>query len=217
MTDRLRRLYELIPKCKVFADIGCDHGYIAKQVLDYNLADKVYASDVSALSLEKAEKLVGMAYEGRFYTFVSDGFERLPEDIDCAMIAGMGGEEICKILTSAKRLPETLILQPMKNADKLRRLVVSLFYGVEKDCTFISQGKYYDVIKARKSLPVPQYSEMQYKYGRDNLNLNDDFSSVMKKRIDTLKKALIGVKGEAEGATIAAEIREIEGVLNEDK
>jgi lysophospholipase L1-like esterase len=34
VAERLKELFSLIPNCKVFADIGCDHGYIAKAMLD---------------------------------------------------------------------------------------------------------------------------------------------------------------------------------------
>ena len=34
MADRLKTLLSLISPCKQFADVGCDHGYMAKAVLD---------------------------------------------------------------------------------------------------------------------------------------------------------------------------------------
>ena len=169
MTERLEIIFSLIDRCGTFADIGCDHGYISQKVLERGLADKVYAADISAASLKKARDLIGDGYGTAFSCYVSDGFSALPHDIDTALIAGMGGEEICAIITAAEVLPETLILQPMKNADKVRRLLVGLGYGTDKDYTFFSAGKYYDIIRAAKSLPVRGYSETEYVYGKDNV------------------------------------------------
>ena len=99
MTDRLNKIFSLIPNCKVFADVGCDHGYLSKAVLDGKKAQKVYFSDLSKNCLDKAKRLL-FDYEqkGEAIGVVSNGFENLEGDIDCALVAGMGGEEILLIL-----------------------------------------------------------------------------------------------------------------------
>ena len=142
MTKRLETLFSLVEPCRVFADIGCDHGMISREVLSRNVAEKVYAADISAPSLKKAVGLIGGDFDGRFFAFVSDGFDKLPDDIDCALIAGLGGEETVHILSAKKKLPDTLVLQPMKNAEKVRRKVVALGYGIDKDFTFFASDKY---------------------------------------------------------------------------
>ena len=167
MTERLERIFSLIPACDVFADIGCDHGYISKKVLETGRAKKVYASDISAPSLKKAVGLIGDGYDGRFFTFVSDGFENLPKDIDTALIAGMGGEEIIKILTEAPFLPEKLVLQPMKNVRKVREFAVGIGYAVMIDRVFSEGYMFYDLISLKKGEDT--LTEEEKEYGRTNL------------------------------------------------
>ena len=58
MTDRLKRIFEEIPPCSSFADVGCDHGYIAEKMLESGKCNHVIISDISAPSLKKAEKLL---------------------------------------------------------------------------------------------------------------------------------------------------------------
>ena len=66
-----------------------------------------------------------------------NGLERIEkQEIDDIVIAGMGGEEICSILESATFLPKTLVLQPMKNADKVRKCALKLGYKFEKETLF---------------------------------------------------------------------------------
>ena len=106
MTNRLETIFNHIPSCEVFADIGCDHGYIAKAMLDSGKAQKVIIADVSEKCLKKAEELLSDYIAiGRAESKVSDGFTKVGE-CSVALIAGMGGEEIVHILSQAKVLPK---------------------------------------------------------------------------------------------------------------
>lgn len=169
MTDRLNKIFSLIPNCKVFADVGCDHGYLSKAVLDGKKAQKVYFSDLSKNCLDKAKRLL-FDYEqkGEAIGVVSNGFENLEGDIDCALVAGMGGEEILLILKNAKTLPNTLILQPMKNAEKVRRFLNAVGYVLSTDVTFKADGKFYDIICASKG--KESLTEDEAFFGKDNLS-----------------------------------------------
>lgn len=214
MTARLEKLYSLIDDCGVFADIGCDHGYISQAVLKGGKAEKVYASDISAASLKKARSLIGDGYKGRFFTFLSDGFDGLPGDVDECLIAGLGGEEICAVLSRAKTLPDTLILQPMKNAEKVRRLVVSLDYGVIGDFTFYAADKYYDVIKAVKRGGERVYSDDEYAYGMDNVKRGGvDFMRFVGFKLNQLTSVFDKIIDENEKARVAREIEKLKGFL----
>lgn len=192
MTNRLEKIFSQIPSCKVFADIGCDHGYIAKAMLDLNKAEKVIIADVSAKCLSKAEELLSDYIScGRAESKVSDGFDNVGE-CSVALIAGMGGEEIVNILTKAKNLPEKLVLQPMKNCDKVRYLVVELGYRIEKDFLFKAGGKFYDLIVLVKGKDVLTKDEAEF--GRDNLNnKNADFIEMIKNKIDKYEEYLVGI------------------------
>ena len=70
--NRLETIASLIRPCKVFADIGCDHGYISLFVARSALAEKIIATDISALSLDKARRVMA-DYPAEF--FVGDGFD----------------------------------------------------------------------------------------------------------------------------------------------
>lgn len=186
MTDRLNKIFSVIPECEVFADVGCDHGYIAKAMLDSGKCKKAIISDISAKCLEKAEKLTSeYIKEGRAISVVSDGFENV-EGSDAALIAGMGGEEIASILKRAENLPETLVLQPMKNCDKARFVAVKAGYKIISDRVFKSAGKFYDLIVLTKGKDF--LTEEEAEFGRDNLeNPSDDFKEMIAFRIEKLE------------------------------
>lgn len=188
MSKRFNILLSLIPDCRVFADVGCDHGYIAYEMLKNRKCDRVIASDISAECLQKAETLLRETFPDKYTAVVSDGFENVG-NCDCALIAGMGGDTIADILAAAAgRLPEYLVLQPMKNSQRVRRDLVSLGYEILRDYTF-RDGKFYDVIVAKKG-GNETYTVDDYIYGRDNLiEKSEDFVALVNSRIDELKEA----------------------------
>ena len=188
MSKRFNILLSLIPDCRVFADVGCDHGYMSYEMLKNRKCDRVIVSDISADCLKKAETLLQETFPDKFTAVVSDGFENVG-NCDCALIAGMGGDTISDILAAAAgRLPEYLVLQPMKNSQRVRRDLVSLGYEILRDYTF-RDGKFYDVILAKKG-GNETYTADDYAYGRDNLTeKGEDFIALVNSRIDELKEA----------------------------
>ena len=94
MTDRLEKIFSIIPNCDVFADIGCDHGYMAHAMLTRDKAKKVIIADISQKCLQKAQDLLyPYIKEERALSVVANGFIGVPES-DVGLVAGMGGEEI---------------------------------------------------------------------------------------------------------------------------
>ena len=188
MSKRFETLLSLIPDCRVFADVGCDHGYMAYEMLKNRKCDRVIVSDISAECLQKAETLLRETFPDKYTAVVSDGFENVG-NCDCALIAGMGGDTISDILAAvAGRLPEYLVLQPMKNSQRVRRDLVSLGYEILRDYTF-RDGKFYDVIVAKKG-GEETYTVVDYAYGRDNLTeKGEDFVALVNSKIDELKEA----------------------------
>lgn len=188
MNGRLSSIFDAIPRCGTFSDIACDHGYIAYAMLNSGKCEKAYISDISAKSLIKAEKLLSEYISAnRAQSFVSDGFDNLPK-ADTALIAGVGGVLIIDILEraeSAGKLPENLILQPMKHCDRVRYAAVNLGYKIVKDFTVSADGQFYDIIvlKKGKDSLTPEEAE----FGRTNiLELPTDFKAKIRAQIGKL-------------------------------
>ncbi|MBP5307972.1 MAG: SAM-dependent methyltransferase [Clostridia bacterium] len=211
MTERLKKILSEITPCRKFADVGCDHGYAAKAVLDEGIASFAVVSDISAPSLQKAVKLLA-GYGNRVRAVVCNGFEKIDPDCDQALIAGMGGEEIINILEGAPFLPARLVLQPMKNADKLRKRLLSIGYRILKDYLF-KDGKYYFLIVAEKG--SDEYTDDELFFGRDNLTGNNpDFTEYAKEQTEKYARYLSSEKlGEESRAEILKIIERYERVL----
>ena len=200
LTKRLRTLYSELKGGGTFADVGCDHGYIAEKVLENGLFDEVIISDISEKCLKKAESRLSLRFGGRFTAIVSDGFDNLPH-VDEALISGMGGEIISAMLARRDDKPSRLVLQPMKNAEKVRRFLVENGYFITRDYTF-KDKKYYHVVVAEKPGENPgensgensrekdEYTDDEYLFGRDNLKeKSDDFKEFVGDKIKLFSEA----------------------------
>ena len=189
MTKRLQIILENILPCKVFADIGCDHGYITKGVLEQGKCEKAYFSDISKECLKKAKTLLE-EYEinGKAKGVQGNGFENI-DNCDFALIAGMGGEEILSIIENSLFLPNKLLLQPMKNVDKLRAFLVKKGYKIVKDFCFFDI-KFYDLILCEQG--KDSLTEEEIIFGRSNLILpySKDFLERLKIEKQTLNSLL---------------------------
>ncbi len=167
MTERLKEICANLPVCECLADVGCDHGYCTRYAFDGGLCKKAYISDISAGSLAKAEKLLKREIgEGRCVPCVGDGMQKIGP-CDCVLIAGMGGEEIVRIL-SERALPARFVLQPMRNSEKVRAFLLCRGAKIERDYTFADGKYYYDLITGAGT-GGDSYSEYEVLFGRENL------------------------------------------------
>ena len=184
---RLKTIFDCIEQCDTFADVGCDHGYIANAMLESDKCKFVYITDISAECLSKAEELLSGKYYKRYQPIVTSGLKGVPK-VDQAVIAGMGGEIICDILENADYLPDRLILQPMKDPERVRGTVLRLKYKILKDYTFKDE-KFYDLIVCEKGEDF--YTQDELAFGRDNLRQkNEAFVEVIQRKINVLQQAM---------------------------
>lgn len=226
MKGRVAHICSLLPPARVYADVGCDHGYMAKYVLSHGLCEKMYITDLHAGSLKKAERLLEREIDaGKCVPVLCDGLSGVPEPCGFVLIAGMGGEEIAKIL-ERDGIPARFLLQPMKNSDKVRRLLVTGGARIERDYTF-SEGdgprRYYDVILGSAS-GGDSYSEKEFRFGRDNVRgKSPDFLLEMREELQKTEERLMGRLGERSRAKLEALreeyreiIHEVEGIVRHD-
>lgn len=186
MADRLQTLVSLITPCETFVDVGCDHGFMSKAVLEKGLCDRLIITDISEKCLNKARDLLkDYITRGVVTSVVTDGLNGI-KFADQVLVAGMGGEEISKIILESPFLPNKFILQPMKNTKKVRLTLLEKGYRLEKDFVFYSGRKYYDTIVAIKGEDA--YTDEELEFGRTNLTeKSPDFLRRIKEEIEKIK------------------------------
>lgn len=209
--DRIEKLCAYLDKCDFFADVGCDHGYCTEYMLKRGLCSRAQISDISAKSLEKAEKLLkDYIADGRVIPTVCDGLEKIDPSADEVLIAGMGGDNIVGIL-SAGFIPEKFVLQPMHGARGVRSFLIERGAKITADEPFFCGGKFYFVIKGERAGGT-SYGEANFEYG---LSLGGECTrEFIKTQITKMRGYLESDMAEAARAEIENKIKFAEGVLN---
>ncbi len=212
--DRIEKLCSYLDKCTTFADVGCDHGYCTRYMLKNGLCEAAVISDISAKCLQKAETLLADYVKcGTVKAVCCNGLEGVNEDTGQVLIAGMGGEEIVSIFKNSF-IPQNFVLQPMKNTRAVREYLLQNGAQISVDEPFESGGKFYFVIKGKRSGNSNKYAESQLEYG---LNLSGEITKKYVRTELTKKRAYLerDLKDETR-LKIEEEISFMEGVLNED-
>lgn len=212
MTDRIKKLVSYLDKCKTFADVGCDHGYCTLYMLKNGLCESALVSDVSAPSLKKAETLLReYIAAGKVRSYCCAGLERTDKDCEQALIAGMGGDEITEILNNSF-IPQKFVLQPMKNAARVREYLIKNGAYISRDEYFLSGNKFYCVIKGTREKALDQaYSQANLIFGQDLKS--PTAKKYIKSELDKKLSYLNGKLSDADREKISAEAAFYEGVL----
>ena len=209
--DRISQLCSYLERCTVFADVACDHGYCTKYMLDNCLCERAIVSDISEKSLSKARILLADYINSGVCTAVCcDGLEKV-KGADCVLIAGIGGEEIIKILRSSE-IPQSFIFQPMKNAKELRSFLLNSGAVLTLDDIFTDGKNYYYIIKGKNRGKKQSYSKAQLEYGADSLK-NPVFSDFLNEEIAKKKSYLSRGMSESSRENIQKSIDFMQGVL----
>lgn len=170
---RLESIVDLCPKAKIIADIGCDHGYVACELVLQSKAEMVLATEKSAECLNKAVRLADSINISPFISFRhGDGFKAITkyDKVNCAVIAGMGGLEIIKILRNKPRKLYDFILQPMSDVVLLRQYLVENGFKIVVDKLVKDGDKYYDLIKVSKG--KSNLADLELMFGKTNFTDN---------------------------------------------
>ena len=165
LSKRLQTVAAAVTPGHRIADVGTDHGYVPIYLVKNGLCPSACAMDVNKGPLARAAEHIGQeGLSDKIATRLSDGLAGLsPDETDTVVIAGMGGELICRILKNA---PEFLkagmefILQPQSEWFKVRHLLHDAGYHIAGEWFLKEDGKYYVVIKA---LPAPAGQQESYR------------------------------------------------------
>ena len=149
-TNRINTICSYVPTADTIADIGADHGKVSAFIYRHGLAKNLIVNDISVASLEKAKRLFSkhkINDNVNLQFICADGIELeklTNKKIDCAIIAGMGGGEIKKILTALK--PKAAILDPRKNITELKESLKDLNYTIKSEEEITDKKRKYKIL-----------------------------------------------------------------------
>ncbi len=170
LSDRLYTVSTLVPKGARVADIGTDHGHLPIYLIKNEISPYCIASDIREKPLNNARANIEKTCTPNIDTRLGAGLDTVtPDEVDCVVVAGMGGEVIAEILDNAKWTRNdkyTLIFQPMTSADALRRYLCENGFLIESETAVEENRKIYTVIKAKFSSQALPLDEVFLRVGK---------------------------------------------------
>ncbi|MCI8505191.1 MAG: SAM-dependent methyltransferase [Lachnospiraceae bacterium] len=146
----------MVEEGSLLADIGTDHGYLPIWLLEEKRIPSAIAVDVQKGPLLRAKSHVEERGLSSLVDLrLGDGLSVLsPGEADAAVLAGMGGPLMARILKEGQKTAETfryLVLSPQSDLFSFRHYLLTNGYRILDEDMVFDEGKYYTVIKAAPS------------------------------------------------------------------
>ncbi len=152
LSKRLGIIFDMIPQNSRVADIGTDHAHLPVALCLSGKTKNVIACDIKEKPLFLARTNLDKSGCSFVPTRLGNGLSPIKSgEIDCAVIAGMGGEVIADILNASPLKTDTdilFILQPMTRAGDLRRWLCENGFSYSETAV-CDNKKVYSVLKAK--------------------------------------------------------------------
>lgn len=166
LSKRLLSILNLVEKNEVVADVGADHGQLVISLCQKGIVNKAFANDNKLGPFNHLKEAVEDAHlQEKIQISLSSGLDELPTYVNTVIIAGMGGDLICQILSeNIDKLSSiaTLILSPNTSLYNVRKYVTSIGYHIVKE-TIVYERHYYEIMRFEKG--VAHYDEDDLEYG----------------------------------------------------
>lgn len=151
---RLKKVADLISPAEVFADVGCDHGYLSIYLVEKKRCQRVIAMDINKGPLQKAEENIHkFGYGDYIETRLSNGLDKLSAgEAEGYVCAGMGGPLALEILWNDRdkvKDMKQVVLQPQSELWLVRRILKKWGFVIEQEDIELEDGKYYFMMRIR--------------------------------------------------------------------
>ena len=200
MNHRLELLYQMIPKHgRGVVDVGTDHGLIPIRLAQSGYSGNIFATDIAEGPLNAAKEASLTAnVSDRIHFLLCDGLDLCPPDqIDCILIAGMGGDTICGILDRAEWIFDNdyrLILQPMTRAEVLRYWLIHNGFRIEEEALSRDEQHIYQMFCAQPGA-CERICDAEYMIGRlFTERFGEPVNILIAQQIQVLEKKLNGME-----------------------
>ncbi len=167
LSERLKTIYSMVPK-GIAADIGADHGKLMIALFEGGIISHGYAVENKKGPYNRLVKALEERHlENDVVPLFSDGITDLPLAVHTVIIAGMGGNNIIKILKAhpdkTKQI-ETLIIDAHTSIPKVRNEVVNMGFVIADEKIVREDDIFYEIIKFVRA-DVAAYGENDIEFG----------------------------------------------------
>ncbi len=164
---RLQTIYNMVDESAV-ADIGSDHGKLIIELARNGIATEAFAVENKKGPYEKlCSEIEKAGLMDKIVPLYSDGLTDLPSYVGTLIIAGMGGDNIIKILEDHPEKVhhvQHIIVDAHTKTREVRKYICEHGFIIDQEKMVEEDGKYYEIIKFIRAQSI-YYDEDDYEYG----------------------------------------------------
>lgn len=203
LSPRLKSIVNMVPKESLVVDIGTDHGFVPVYLIENKICNYIIASDVNIGPLNIAKEYIkSKNLTEKIETRLGSGLKVLdPNEVDVAIIAGMGGILIADILEASREVAKSIpffILQPMTASDKLREYLYDNGYSIINEKLSRESDRVYEILLVKHGQDKITDS-IYYEIGKKLIEQKDPLLEFfISKKLDKINKILNNIKNNSE-------------------
>ena len=204
LSKRLKAITEFVDKEDRIIDIGCDHALLDIYIKENIKNRKIVASDIHEGAIKQAKKNIEKySMERKISLRLGDGLDVIKEgEVDTIIIAGMGYNNIEKILSNSEKLKDInkIIVQSNTDVVKLRKSVIKLGFKITREKLVLDKDIIYTIIEFKRG--VEKYNYNQIYFGPRLMENKDELFNYRIDRItnisilkEKMRRPIIDIKG----------------------
>ncbi len=195
---RLLSVYSFIRHGSTAVDVGSDHARLVCALVENGVCPFASATDINPLPLENTRAEISRrGLQNKIKTYLCDGLSQVPPNsADDIIIAGMGGELICKIISGASWLCDKnkrLALQPMTKADRLRTFLYQSGFEILKERASQTDGRLYTALSVAYTGKKRSITPVFAKIGLLPLDSSPEASAYIREQAHIAQKISFGL------------------------
>lgn len=175
LSNRLKKIAELVDFGATVIDVGTDHGYVPNFLCEKKISRDIIATDISKNSLEKSIELTKkMGNEKFIRNILANGIVK--ENRDNIIIAGLGGIQISEIILNSMEISKSakkLILQPMQKTNILRRELNNMGFEIIDEEIIFEDDRYFEIIIVKFNGKKKSLDELDFYFSNFLINKKD--------------------------------------------
>lgn len=201
LSNRLKKIAELVDFGATVIDVGTDHGYVPNFLCEKKISRDIIATDISKNSLEKSIELTRERNNEKYIrNILANGIVK--ENRDNIIIAGLGGIQIAEIILNSieiARSAKKLILQPMQKTNILRRELNNMGFEIIDEEIIFEDDRYFEIILARYSGQIKKLEEVDFYFSKSLIKKRDKvYLDFLRERQRELEKILSNINNDSD-------------------
>lgn len=150
LPDRLEKILEMTPPCSTAADIGCDHAYVAIELVRRGKAEHAIACDVRSGPLAHAKQNVEHAGVSQSVSLrLGNGLQPVQAgECQVVILAGMGGELMKEILRDRLQDFPYFVISPHSDLAAVRKFLLENHMEIQREAMLREEGHFYTILLA---------------------------------------------------------------------